>query len=347
MDHRIFTTSEKAWEGMIAAIERATASAYLQMYIVGGDEKGREFLESLSRAAKRGVRVVVILDVVGSFNPLDGAIGALREAGAEVLFCSFFFQRMHRKVLVIDEKEAFVGGVNVGKRYARWRDLQVRVTGHVVEAIIRSFSRAYRDCGGKGEILQKNTKAGPLRRAQLWFVDHGLGKRRHEFRNYYSQRIDKAQSSIVLVTPYLFPPRWLLARIHQAILRGVRVDIIMPEATDHAFVNGVNRSFASSFVHMGASCYFLRGMNHAKAMLVDDREGMIGSQNLDMFSFNMNMEAGVFFHESAMVGELRTIVEKWKREARPYDPKNEGFFFKWYDFPTAFLLRLLGFLPLE
>ena len=84
-------------------------------------------------------------------------------------------------------------------------------------------------------------------------------------------------------------------------------------------------------------------MNHAKAMLIDDKEGVIGSQNLDILSFNINLEAGVFFEDPKMVADLSRIIEQWKRESTPFD--GEGVKFRWYDVPVAFLLRLLGFIP--
>lgn len=345
MKYRIFTTSEKAWNGMLSAIESARQSIYLEMYILDDDTKGAHFFNALESAAKKGVRVILILDVVGSYDVLSNAVSRIRTAGVEVVFCSLFWTRLHRKILVIDETLAFVGGVNVGKKYTQWRDLQIQVQGPIVRSVTRSFARMYKKCGGTGSIVETSLALGPIKRAKMWFVDHGIGKRRHLLRTYYQARLDHAQESIMLVTPYLFPPRWFIAHIHQAILRGVRVEIIMPESTDHWFVNGVNRSFASCLTGLGAVCYFTRGMNHAKTMIVDRREGIIGSQNLDLFSFNFNIEAGVFFHDQRMVSELATIIDGWKAEALPQRPDRGTL--RWYDIPLAFFLRLAGFVPLE
>ncbi len=344
MKHRLFTTSEKAWDAMQASIASAKKSVYLEMYIVGDDPKGREFLTKLEDAVKRGVRVIALLDTVGSFTLDNDFVAHLRTAGVEVLFCSFFFQRMHRKILIIDESVAYIGGVNVGKNYARWKDLQVEVRGAVVQTILRSFIRMYRRCGGKGEFEDVSTSPGPMRKAKLWFIDHGIGKRREQFREYYTKKLSQAKSSIILVTPYLLPPRWLIAQLHQAIIRGVSVEIVLPEYTDYRIVNGVNRSFASFLNSAGARCYFVRGMNHAKAMVVDGKEAVVGSQNLDRLSFNWNIEAGIFFSEPDMVQDLVAVIDEWKKDAHVLE-KGEVTF-RWYDFPVASLLRLFGFLPL-
>ena len=330
---------------MLSAIESAHSSIYLEMYILDDDVKGIQFFSALESAAGKGVKVVLILDVVGSYDVLSSAVSRARSAGVEVVFCSFFWARLHRKVLIIDETLAFIGGVNVGKKYAQWRDLQIQVQGPVVRSVTRSFARVYKKCGGTGIISETNPPVGPFKRAEMWFVDHGIGKRRHLFKTYYKERLDHARESIVLVTPYLFPPRWFIAHIHQAILRGVKVEIIMPESTDHWFVNGVNRSFAACLTGLGAVCYFTHGMNHAKTMIVDRKEGVIGSQNLDLFSFNFNIEAGVFFQDERMVGELATIIDGWKAEAIIKRP-DQGTL-RWYDIPLAFFLRLAGFVPLE
>lgn len=354
MRHRIYTTSEKAWEAMLEAIRGARKAVYLELYILDDDSRGHEFFKALEDASLRGVRVVALLDVVGSFDLLSNAVAGLRAAGAEALFCSFFWKRLHRKVLIVDggaaDARAFIGGVNVGKKYARWRDLQVEVRGAVVQSAIRSFARVYRRCGGQAPIEQAAGVSGPARRgvfrkARLWFVDHGIGTRRKELRRHYGARLDAARQSVVIVTPYLFPPRWLIARLHQAMIRGVRVEVIMPKSTDHRIVDSINRSYAACLNELGASCFFTEGMNHAKAMLVDRAVGVIGSQNFDRLSFEWNIEAGVFFDDPAMVRDLAAIIDAWRAEALP--AYRTGIRFRWYDIPMAFFLRLFGLVPVE
>jgi cardiolipin synthase len=340
MKYQIYNTSEKAWKAMLSATAGAKKSVYLEMYILHDDSKGSQFFEALADASRRGVKVIAVLDVIGSLNILSNAVNHLRESGAEVVFCSFFFKRLHKKVLIVDESVAFVGGVNMGKEFARWKDLQVEVRGHVVKTIMRGFIRIYKRCGGKTNFSEAEPRRNPWKRAKLWFVDHGIGKRSHLFREFYKERINGATKSIVLVTPYLLPPRWLIALLHQALIRGVRVEILLPQSADHRLANSVNRSYASFLTGLGAVCYFMRGMNHAKAMIIDNREATVGS--------HMNLEAGVFFSEPDMVFDLVAIVNTWKGGAEIFKPDSNGRnSFHWYDIPIAFFLRLLGFVPLE
>ncbi|MDO8579800.1 MAG: phosphatidylserine/phosphatidylglycerophosphate/cardiolipin synthase family protein [bacterium] len=347
MKYRIFTTSEKAWVPMLEDIKKARESIYFEMYILYDDLAGSQFFRELSLAAERGVRVVIILDIVGSYDILSNAVGRLKASGAEVFFSSFLFRRSHRKILIIDETVAFIGGVNVGKKYALWNDLQIRVTGQVVLTILQSFIKMYEQCGGRDQLSHNKLRHGVLKKTKLWFLAHGIGKRQHIFRKYYEERLNNAKKSIVFVTPYLFPPRWFIASIHQALIRGVDVEILLPGSTDLWIVNGINRSFALCLTNLGAKIYFTSGMNHAKTMVVDRREGIIGSQNLDLISFNWNIEAGVFFNEPDMVRDLLVIIEDWKGSAKLFNSKIYGIFFLWYDIPMAFFLRLFGFLPLE
>lgn len=344
MKYRIYATSIKAWAGMLGDIEAAQKSIYFQMYILGKDAAGDDFFKALEAAARRNVRVIIILDIFGSMMVDSEKVKSLREAGAEVVYASFWFQRMHRKVLIVDEKVAYTGGVNIARRFTVWKDLMIRVTGPVVSHMIRAFARTYHSCGGADELFQKQAKAGAnQKKREMRFIEHGEGKRSRMFRTYYEGEMRKAKSSIVLVTPYFFPPRWFIASMHQAIIRGVHIDILLPSASDHPFANGVNRAYASFLTELGARLYFSPGMNHAKAMLIDNREGVIGSQNLDVLSFNINLEAGVFFDNPKIVADLARIIEGWKKEAQPFDAT--GIKFRWYDIPVAFLLRLFGFIP--
>ncbi|MBI2120592.1 MAG: phosphatidylserine/phosphatidylglycerophosphate/cardiolipin synthase family protein [Parcubacteria group bacterium] len=338
MRYHFYTTSEKAWKGMLFAIAGAKKSIYLEMYIFQNDTAGYDFFAALEKKAREGVKAIVVLDAFGSYGLSLHAIDRLRKAGAEVLFFSFWFRRLHRKVLIIDESIAFVGGVNIGKHYARWRDLQVRVGGKIVRTLVRSFARIYRESGGKNPAFRESHYTPILTKARMWFVERGIGERRHALKRQYAEHIDGAQSSLVLVTPYLVPRRWLVARLHQAILRGVRVEIIVPERTDYRFIDRINYYYLHLFAKLGAVCLLSREMNHAKAMLSDERIGTVGSHNLDTLSFHWNEEAGVFFDNPGMVRKLRRILDEWEKGAVRFETKT--YRPDWLDTLFSFVLRV-------
>jgi cardiolipin synthase len=341
MRYRFYTSSQSAWKGMLSAISGAQKSIFLEMYVFQGDTKGYDFLSVLEERARIGVRVVLILDSFGSSGLSSRAVQKLRASGAEVLFFSYWFRRLHRKVLIVDESVVFLGGVNISGAYAPWKDLQVRVTGRrLLYSSIRSFARVYKECGGKDSELLLHIGKKPLfRKARTWFTEHGIGGKWLEIREQYEENIRKAEHSVTLVTPYFFPRRWLVARLHEAVLRGVSVEIIVPQKTDHGrIMNHVNYFQLSFFTKFGALCFLSREMNHAKVLLIDDRVGMVGSGNLDPLSFGWNAEAGVFFDRFAMVRDLRKILEEWKKDAIPFTA--DMFQFRWYDVFLALVRRV-------
>lgn len=340
MKYRLYTSSENAWQGMLEAISSAQKSIYFEMYIFENDEAGKEFTAALAKAAEQKVKVIVIVDIFGSFNLNTKWVNELRAAGCEVIIFSYWFQRAHRKILIIDEKIAFVGGVNVGKRFARWKDLQVRFEGNSVRFVTHSFAKMYKKSGGKCEALLVQGNPRFWGRTRLWFIEHGFVNERRKLRDLYTKHIQEAKFKISFVTPYLIPPRWLIAQIHLAILRGVKVEILIPKKTDVYSANRVNYYYLNIFSNLGAECLLQNFMNHSKAMLIDETVGMIGSQNLDKLSFDWNMEAGIFFTEKQMINELANTINSWKENAVSFDKKYYAS--KWFDKLLSWILAMFS-----
>lgn len=343
MRGKFYTTSEDAWDAMLRAIIGAKESIYLEMYVFDGDTTGYDFLSELEIKARAGIRVVVILDAFGSFGLANESIERLKSAGAEVRLFSYWLRRTHRKMLIIDEWSVFLGGVNISEQFARWKDLQVRVSGRVAKIAVRSFARIYRECGGKNPALIFVNEPKLWSRARTWFIESGVQKKFRGLRTHYEEHIDGARHSIVLVTPYLIPHPWMVAHLHRVVMRGVTVTIIIPKTTDHAYLDRINYYYASRFEKIGVRCLLGREMNHAKVMLVDDRVGTMGSQNLDTLSFDWNVESGIFFDNKHMVAELKKITALWMSEALPFP--SDTYIPRWYDILFAFLLRMFQRTP--
>lgn len=317
MKYRFYTTSTKAWDGMLKAISLATKSIYLEMYIFLDDTNlTHDFLGLLKTKANSGVEVSLVIDLFGSHQLKSSSVKELKEAGVEILFFSHLLRRTHRKILVVDNKVAFIGGVNIEEKTRYWLDLQMRLEGKIIKPIIKSFAYSYKMSGGqKSSILKYNDYSFP-QKIKGWLVDNWSNTQHSYYlNNYYKNKILEAKKSIQIVTPYLLPPRWLLALLDSAVRRGVLVEIIMPQDTDYVLLNKVNHLNSSRLTAIGVKCYFLPTMNHAKLMLVDDEEGVVGSQNLDILSFGPNMEVGIFFRQKNMINSLISLLDKWKRES--------------------------------
>jgi cardiolipin synthase len=324
---------------MLFSIAAARKSIYMEMYMLEEKTEGFDFISELEKKSKEGVHVVIVLDVVGSSDLSSQAIERLRSAGVEVLFFKFWFQRTHRKLLIVDEKVAFVGGVNISPRYALWNDLQMQISGKIVHPVVQSFARAYDACGGKDLELIKKGKISILKRTKLWFVEHGLVGKRFEMRKHYENAINNAKESIVLVTPYFLPDKWLIISLRNAILRGVKIEIIVPKGTDFKLADHLNSYYLAVFAKLGAHCLYLNKMNHAKIMVVDNKTAIVGSQNLDALSFDWNVEAGVSFDKPILIRDLGRILSKWKYDAVPF--KDMTCPTCWYDQAIVWFLRLI------
>lgn len=343
--HKFYTNSRSAWSAMLESIRTARRSIYWEVYIFEDDLGGEyDFFRTLADKARSGVRVRIILDGFGSMNLSNSAIERLRNAGAEVLFFNRWFRRIHRKILIVDEEIGFLGGVNVGKAYKKWLDLTLRLTGrNIVRSLVRSFGRSYHDSGGTDPGLLALRENSRTRRTGMWLLDHFPAVGKLMLRPYYQEQIAGARKRIVLVTPYFIPHRWLLAALLSAQARGVKVELVIPEKTDSDFISFANHVFISSLYKSGIKFYMTKDMIHAKAILVDDRVGLVGSNNLDAMSFDHNAEAGVSFERKEMVRDLKNIIDIWQKDALPFkhDPKYEGWYYKFMEKVVRFIQPVL------
>jgi cardiolipin synthase len=321
MNYKFYTTSQAAWDGILAAIDDAQKSIYIEMYIFLDDtSQTHNFLGKLKEKAAAGLEVVIIADAYGSVSLKSTSVADMKESGVEFIFFSRWLRRTHRKLVIIDQKIAFFGGVNIENKIRYWHDLQIRLKGRVLKPLLRSFAYTYEQCGGKKEAIITHSRLPLVKKIKSWVIDTWeLGEKQYDLNEYYRRKLAEAQYSIKIVTPYLLPPRWLLVSLDNAVRRGVKVEILIPEDTDILSINRINHINAARLASVGVKFYFMPGMNHAKVMLIDEREALVGSQNLDILSFNFNLELGVFFEQKQAVAELSRIVSHWQAESGTAD----------------------------
>lgn len=325
MKYKLYTTSQKAWDGMFKAMMTAQKSIYLEMYIFLDDTQAtHNFLGLLKDKARAGLEVVIIADAFGSSTLRGGAANELKAAGVEFIYFSHWLKRTHRKILIIDNRVAFIGGVNIKEKIRHWRDLQLKIEGKIILPILQSFAYSYKMVGGKKESILKYSHFPLVKKIKSWVIDNFVGDSKiYNLNCYYREKINSAKISVKIVTPYLLPPRWLLAVLDDACRRGVNVEIIIPNDTDIKPLNKINYLNTCRMSAYGVKFYLMPVMNHAKIMLIDDTEGVIGSQNMDILSFNLNMEAGIFFQQKDLVNDLKKIFEHWRRESLFFEATNK------------------------
>lgn len=339
MHYKFFANSQKSWQAMYNIMLSAKNSVYLEMYIFQDDMVDFNFLELMKEKAKSGLRVRVILDYFGSYSLSNKVIQDLRDAGVELIFLSYFLHRTHRKILIVDEKIAFIGGVNFHQSASLWNDLMVQIDGELVSFITKSFAKTYTECGGKDPALLVHNKIKILKdTVQDWLVEHSPIKNKYNLKKIYKKHLSSAQKSVVLVTPYFMPKRWLIAALHQANMRGVNVEILVPQNTDSYFIDRVNHFFMHKLSQLGVNFYLEQHMNHAKIMIIDDKEAIIGSNNLDYLSFEMNSEVGIFFNNPHAIHRISKIISEWKKDTILFETKTYNM--RWYDYILYILIRV-------
>lgn len=344
MRYRFFANSHKSWQAMFDAISLAKESIYLEMYIFQEDMIEFDFLKLLREKAEGGVHVKIILDSFGSSNLSKKAIANIKESGIELLFLSYFLHRTHRKILIVDETVAFIGGVNLYQSSSLWNDLAVRVRGgKLISSITRSFAKAYIEAGGKDPTvtytrIDAKKKVGA--RLHDWLIEHSPVKNIFSLKKIYTKHLSEARQNITLVTPYFMPRRWLTGLLHQAHLRGVEVQILIPKNANEYLADRINYFYMDRLIKLGVQFYVEPKMNHAKIMKIDSKEAIVGSNNLDYLSFELNSEIGIFFNDAASLNRISNIIEGWKKESVLFEP---GMYERhWIDYVLYPMLRVLS-----
>ncbi len=339
MKYKFYNTSEKAWQAMYESFQKAKKYIFLEMYIFLPDTAPKyDFIEILINKAKLGVKVVIIADKMGSQKMPNSVIKKLKEAGVEFLFASNLLRRTHRKILVIDGEFAFLGGVNIKKSTSKWNDLQIKISGKKsINAINRTFAYSYKMYGGRDKKIIDLYDKSKLTKVKNRILEHNPYEKISTVSSYYREKIINAKKNITIVTPYLLPPLWLLILLEKAVKRGVLVEIIIPKVTDLWLVSFINHSYVRKLASLNIDVYYYNSMNHAKIMIVDDKEVFMGSHNMDLASFKLNSEIGIFIQDSKAVKEVVNITNKWRESSVKVE--SGKYKLNWFD---VILIRFIG-----
>lgn len=316
MKYKLYTNSKQAWRGMIKSMLQAKKYIYLEMYIL--DNKAREYglVDILANKAREGVEIVLVLDSFGSYNLKNSDIKTLRQNGVEVLFFSRWLRRTHRKILLIDDTIAFLGGVNFQSKSIDWLDLQVKISNKVlVKNVLRSFAYSYLMSGGKKSHILEKRKNSIFENLKIQFLEHFPSRNIYTLEAYYKNKILSAQKSVVIVTPYFVPPRWLMALLDNVASRDILVEVLVPERVDKRFIDRVNYAHIYQMRNSKIKFYAQKKMNHSKILMIDEQDVLIGSQNFDVLSFRMNMESSFFSDDKNLVSDVRAIIKEWQEKS--------------------------------
>lgn len=331
-NYQFFTDTQSTWEAMRSDLLSAQKSIFWESYIFHDDEIGRGFVEILKQKAMAGVEVKLAFDGWGGFWFTNEALKQLRATGAEILYFNpielsylwkgvrHWLNRNHRKLLLIDERVGYIGGVNIFKTCFEWLDLQVRVEGKIVRTMVKYFAHSWLAGGGRWERL-KAILYLPVISERYWRVLwHKPRGQFSSLRNVYLNAINRARKTLTVVNPYFLPDREFLNALIEAKKRGVRVELIIPWRTNHNLLNYAMRAYWRMFASAGFKLFLMKRMIHAKALMVDDKWAMVGSSNFDAQSFYRSHESNLIFTQMEMLADLKKIFSGWKSSSRLFQP---------------------------
>lgn len=312
----LYASNEQAWSAMLDDCSKATKSIDLEQFIFTNDEFGKKLIDICAERAKAGVKVRFLWDAAGSFTIFGSNIASdLLIRGIELVFWktlipSYFkvpnfrswYLRNHRRTLVVDESIAYTGSISVRDSMKDWRDTNARFEGAVVKEMSNAFDRMWARAKDE-KPLPKRTKARD--REFRYITNYPAPRRRH----IYAQLIEAlrgARKYVYITTPYFVPTHRLLRVIKLAAHRGVDIQIILPERTDHyPTLDFAARSYFSTLLASGVRIFLYEGnIIHSKSIVIDGYWSTVGSMNLDSASLLYNFEANIVTTNSRFAEEL-------------------------------------------
>lgn len=320
----ILKNGEEKFPRLVEALEAATSHIHIEYYIFSDDEIGQTVSELLIKKAGQGVEVRLILDAVGSFSLKRSFYAKLRAAGVQVhefmpvLFPSLTSKinyRDHRKIVVIDGKTGFTGGINIDDRYNNdhpqplfWRDTHLMIEGEGVKTLQLLFILNWQFVCGENWLPTKEyfpdspESDGHFVQVNASGPDWELAS----IMDSFFLAINSAKETIKIATPYFIPNESILNAIVTAAKSGIQVELMVPYKSDSWIVQSASLSFMTVLLEAGVKVFlYQKGFLHSKVMLVDGNFATVGTANMDYRSFDLNYEVNTYLYSE----ELATVLD--------------------------------------
>ncbi|MDY6941825.1 MAG: cardiolipin synthase [Pseudomonadota bacterium] len=329
----LLVDGDEAFPEMLKAISQATKNITLSTYIFGNDRIGQGFVKALVAAMNRGVEVRVLIDAAGERYSWPSIVGVLQKAGIPVArFLPHKPNRLvglnlrnHRKLLVVDGRIGFTGGMNIrvhhlqnaGRRSTR--DLHFRLEGPIVGQLQEVFVQdwAFSD----GEILKGEDwfpELRPIGRIFARGVPDGPDEDLEKLVWTLHGALSLAKRRVRIMTPYFLPDRALVTALNLAALRGVKVDIVLPSKNNLPYVQWAMMGQIWQVLQHGCRVWLTpKPFDHTKLMVVDEAWGFVGSANWDPRSLRLNFEYNVEFYDRELAHQLDSLVVERIATATP------------------------------
>ena len=337
-DVEIITDFQTMSDRLIADIEGARHHINMLFFKFEDDAAGRRIADALIRKSEEGVQVRLIYDDAGNLMVPRRFYRKLRKHGIQVRgFIRIFLpilsrdynSRNHRKVVVIDGRVGYMGGMNIAQRYAEglkwgiWRDTHMRITGPAVSELQTSFLTDWKFTKGDEPDLDSMYPGNPPSGNTLMqIVTGGPMDKWNVMMQAYMTAIASARHHAYLQSPYFIPPEPIMKTLQNAALSGVDVRVMIPYRGDKGVLPPwASRSYFKEALNAGIRIYLYRkGYMHAKTMTIDDSLVTIGSTNIDFRGFEQDFEINAFMYDESMARQQRDIFLEDLKDAELIDP---------------------------
>ncbi|WP_051188433.1 cardiolipin synthase [Proteocatella sphenisci] len=340
-DMKIFEEGISKFESLLEDIKNAQKHIHLEYYIIKDDNIGNQLREALIERAKAGVKIKLLYDPIGCYPLVTTRrhfISSMRDVGIEVLafmqdkrlYYRNINYRNHRKIVIIDGKIGYLGGINIGDEYVHedskfgfWRDTHLRFEGNVVVMLQMVFLQDWYHRTGRSEFRKSyfhvfEESKGP---AIIQIAASGTDSEHPTIYQSFFYNITHAQKSVYIQSPYFVPDEALLMAIKSAVLSGVDVKIMFPGIADHFTVHHASHSYLAEIAELGAKVYIYKnGFIHSKVMMVDNEFASVGTANMDVRSFKINAEINALIYDDESISKLYDMYERDLKNCERLDP---------------------------
>lgn len=328
----MLNNGEEAYPAMLDAINRANDWIYLCMYIFEHKGIGGKFITALENANKRGIEIRVLLDGVGAYYNFGRTRSLLREKGIKV---AYFLpprlippqlginMRNHRKMLITDGIEGFIGGMNIRQSHLLnssdtkhpTRDTMFCLQGPILKQICNVFEDDWLYAFGEN-LPVRTFNILPIGMSWCRTIADGPGLQLDALINILIGAIGSAHTSIEIKTPYFLPPRELISALQSAALRGVEVSLLLPVHNNLPYVHWAMRHMLWQLLKYDIKVFYQPPpFDHSKILVIDQRYCQVGSANLDTRSLRLNFELTVEIYDEVLGNQLSEQIKQDKKNA--------------------------------
>ncbi|WP_042277679.1 cardiolipin synthase [[Clostridium] dakarense] len=329
----VYIDGNQKFENLIKDIKSAKDHIHLEYFIIKDSEIGRKIRDLLIEKAKEGVKIRILYDDVGCWRFWFHRkfFNEMKKHGIDIMpflpakfpiIGSKLNYRNHRKIVVIDGKVGYTGGINIGdeyigknKKFGYWRDTHIRIEGTSVYLLQMTFLIDWYYTTKEIILIKKYfPKMSYCGDSMVQVVASGPDSDWEAIHYAYFSAICQAKKNIYIETPYFIPDESILRALKSAALSGVDVRIIFPKIADHKMVNSASYSYFSDVLKSGGKVYlYTKGFIHSKIVIIDDKISSTGSANMDLRSFMLNFEINAFIYDKDVIEVMtKDFIEDMK-----------------------------------